>query len=193
MKQTPADKKSQASEEREERLAVVLEAMLLESPNGASDACLNRAIAENPDLESDLRELWATAMIASDVALFQSAEVSRILDGSGGSSGSDLQKILSTGSAVGALIGDYELQAEIGRGGMGVVYRAFQSSLRRTVALKMIPNAAFAASQDLARLRAEALAAARLSHPNIVPVYEVGEHNGQPWFSMQLIEGVTLS
>ncbi len=76
---------------------------------------------------------------------------------------------------------------------MGVVYEAFQASLQRTVALKMIPNAAFAASQDLARLRAEALAAARLSHPNIVPVYEVGEHNGQPWFSMQFIEGTTLS
>ena len=72
---------------------------------------------------------------------------------------------------------------------MGVVYEAFQASLQRTVALKMIPNAAFAASQDLARLRAEALAAARLSHPNIVPVYEVGEHNGQPWFSMQFIRG----
>jgi serine/threonine-protein kinase len=73
------------------------------------------------------------------------------------------------------------------------VYRAVQVSLQRTVALKMIPNAAFAASQDLARLRAEALSAARLSHPNIVPVYEVGEHNGQPWFSMQFIEGQTLS
>jgi serine/threonine-protein kinase len=57
----------------------------------------------------------------------------------------------------------------------------------------MIPNAAFAASQDLARLRAEALAAARLNHPNIVPVYEVGEHDGQPWFSMQFVEGTTLS
>ena len=76
---------------------------------------------------------------------------------------------------------------------MGVVYRAYHQKLERTVALKMIPNAAFAASQDLARLRAEALAAARLSHPNIVPVYEVGEHDSQPWFSMQLIDGATLS
>ena len=91
------------------------------------------------------------------------------------------------------MIGDYELQEEIGRGGMGVVYRATQISLQRTVALKMIPNAAFASTQDLARLRAEALAAARLSHPNIVPVYEVGEHHGQPWFSMKFIEGSTLS
>jgi serine/threonine-protein kinase len=76
---------------------------------------------------------------------------------------------------------------------MGVVYRALQTSLQRTVALKMIPNAAFASTQDFARLRAEALAAARLSHPNIVPVYEVGEHHGQPWFSMKFIEGSTLS
>ena len=79
------------------------------------------------------------------------------------------------------------------RGGMGVVYRAQQRSLDRTVALKMIPNAAFASKEDLARLRAEALAAGGLSHPNIVPVYDVGEHDGQPWFSMQLLDGETLS
>jgi eukaryotic-like serine/threonine-protein kinase len=98
-----------------------------------------------------------------------------------------------TTSPVGSRIGEYELREEVGRGGMGVVYRAYQQSLDRTVALKMIPNAAFAASQDLARLRAEARAAARLSHPSIVPVYEVGEHDGQPWFSMQFVEGTTLS
>ncbi|MFM8727145.1 MAG: serine/threonine-protein kinase, partial [Planctomycetaceae bacterium] len=61
------------------------------------------------------------------------------------------------------------------------------------MALKMIPNAALASSIDLQRLRAEALAAARLRHPNIVPVYEVGEQDGQPWFSMQYIPGSTLS
>lgn len=76
---------------------------------------------------------------------------------------------------------------------MGVVYQAWQDSLQRTVAIKMIPNAAFATGQDMARLRIEALAAARLQHPNIVPVYEVSDLDGQPWFSMQYIEGLTLS
>ena len=193
MSQTPDEEDLSAADKREEQLANVLDSILHGNAAGTSESRLNQAILEHPELAVDLRELWATAMIANDVALFQSAEVSRILDGSASGSGQDLESMLSLGSAVGAGIGDYELREEIGRGGMGVVYRAYQSSLKRIVALKMIPNAAFAASQDLARLRAEALAAARLSHPNIVPVYEVGEHNGQPWFSMQLIEGQTLS
>lgn len=170
----------------EERLALILDQLIADSHNGSSATLLDQAIKENPDLEADIRELYATAMIASDVALFQSVEVTRILSGEADSSS-------ATHSAVGSFIADYELQEEIGRGGMGVVYKAHHQSLNRIVALKMIPNAAFASTQDLARLRAEALAAARLNHPNIIPVYEVGEHNGQPWFSMQLIKGHTLS
>ncbi|MEZ6130710.1 MAG: serine/threonine-protein kinase [Planctomycetaceae bacterium] len=174
--------------DREERLATVLDGLLHGSRAESSAERLDAAVRRHPDLERDIRELYATAMIASDVALFQSADVSRSLQPD-----SDSPNAAVPASAVGAVIGDYELREEIGRGGMGVVYRAYQKKLDRTVALKMIPNAAFAASQDLARLRAEALAAARLSHPSIVPVYEVGEHNAQPWFSMQYIQGVTLS
>jgi eukaryotic-like serine/threonine-protein kinase len=177
--------------EREERLAVLLDQLLQGSRNGRPGHSLDSVIRANPDLEQELRELWATAMMADDLAMLQSVDRGSISRSSGSSDSASPQ--LGTGSPIGALIGDYELREEIGRGGMGVVYRAWQVSLRRTVALKMIPNAAFAASQDLARLRAEALAAARLSHPNIVPVYEVGEYNGQPWFSMQFIEGQTLS
>lgn len=174
------------SDESEERLALILDQLINDSHNGSSAALLDQAVRENPDLEADIRELYSTAMIASDVGLFQSAEVTRILSGEADSS-------TQVNSAAGSFIADYELQEEIGRGGMGVVYRAHHQTLNRIVALKMIPNAAFATSQDLARLRAEALAAARLNHPNIIPVYEVGEHNGQPWFSMQLIEGQTLT
>lgn len=177
------------SEDSEERLAVVLDQLISDSGDSLSAELLERAIHENPDLESEIRELYATAMIATDVALLQSDEVSRII--SGGAHSTAVTQ--ANGSAVGSQIGDFELLEELGRGGMGVVYRAHQKSLDRIVALKMIPNAAFAASTDLARLRGEALAAARLNHPNIVPVYEVGEHGGQPWFSMQFVDGNTLS
>ena len=180
-----------ASNDRDERLAVVFDQLMQDSRSGAAQQRLAEAIQQHPDLATDLRELCATAQIADDIAMLQSSDLNYLPGG--GSKTPRTTGSIAAGSAIGTSIGEYELRAELGRGGMGVVYRAFQASLQRTVALKMIPNAAFAASQDLARLRAEALAAARLSHPNIVPVYEVGEHNGQPWFSMQFIQGTTLS
>src|SRR5204863_6338103 len=88
--------------------------------------------------------------------------------------------------------GKYELLEKFGVGGMGVVYKARQRQLDRVVALKMIRRNQFAGEHEIQRFRSEAEAVARLDHPHIIPLYEVGEHRGRHFFSMLLIESRSL-
>lgn len=135
-------------------------------------------VAQNPDLADELRQLWAAAQMAD--ALARPSET------------------LPQSPALSAIkpqqqFGDYQLIRELGRGGMGVVYEARQQSLNRIVALKLVLHGELASAADRARFRAEAEAAARLIHPNIVQVHEVGDVAGQPYFAMQFVPGQTLS
>jgi len=91
------------------------------------------------------------------------------------------------------ILGEYYLVREIARGGMGVVFEACHVRLARLVALKIVHHTRFAKFEDFGRFRAETEAAARLDHPNIVPIYEVGEADGLPFFTMKLIKGDSLS
>jgi serine/threonine protein kinase len=87
----------------------------------------------------------------------------------------------------------YEVQGLLGRGGMGLVYKARQIGLNRLVALKVIRGGAHATAQQRARFRIEAEAIASLQHPNVVQIHDVGEHDGCPYFAMELVEGGTLA
>jgi hypothetical protein len=140
---------------------------------------------QNPEVASDLRRLWG-AVLVTDIAGV-AAEQLPAADSSD-QTGRRWQRL-----QLPTTIGDYELQVEIGRGGMGVVFRAKQISLGRSVAVKMILRGRLASDSDLQRFLSEASATARLEHPHIVPVYEVGDIEGRPFFSMKLINGLTLS
>jgi eukaryotic-like serine/threonine-protein kinase len=103
-----------------------------------------------------------------------------------------LPDVAAPGSAAPPQVPGYEVMGELGRGGMGVVYQARQLKLNRIVALKMLRAGSESEPKDLARFREEAEAVARLQHPNIVQVYDVGESQGRPYFAMEFVNGGSL-
>jgi serine/threonine-protein kinase len=169
---------SQIAAARDERLAALL-GELTEARRRGQPADVDALARQHPDLADELRALWVAVQLTEAFAPARSAEPPTVA-----------QAPPSRPPAADALprqFGEFTLLEEVGRGGMGVVYRARQASLHRTVALKVIQRG------ERARFQFEAEAAAKLDHPNIVPVYGVGEHDGQPYLCMRYVEGTTLA
>lgn len=174
-----------AGDIREELLAQILN-QLSEQQRLHQNADISAACRAHPELANELRSLWGAMLVADclaeDMTLSHSSHSAPAHQDHGIISSPDL-----------AQFGHYELLEELGRGGMGVVYKAKHRTLDRVVALKMIRQGMSAAASDLVRFRQEAQAAARLDNPHVVRVFEVGEFNGQPYFTMQFVDGQTLS
>jgi WD40 repeat protein len=181
--------------EREHRLDGVLGAYL-EALDAGRQPDRDQLLASHPDLRPDLLEFFAdqdqvsrwaeplrpaaqealTELLAAAITPLAAGRIPPVPD-----------------SPVPRFLGDYELLEEIGRGGMGIVYKAQQHHPRRLVALKMIRAGRFASAAEVRRFRQEAETAANLDHPHILPIHEVGEQDGHLYFSMKLMEGGSLA
>lgn len=177
-----SDRPSMAAD-RERRLNEAL-AAYLEAAESGRPPDRQAFLAEHPDLADELDEF-----IKNLSGLTHTRRLRQIPDLA---ATAVLPALDAAAARAGNRLGDYEILEEIARGGMGVVYRARQVSLNREVALKMILAGQQDAEQSLRRFRLEAEAVARLDHPNIVPIYEVGEIDGQPYFTMKFVEGGSL-
>jgi serine/threonine protein kinase len=167
---------------RDERLAAILNDLSEENRRGRAPD-VEQVANRHPDLADELRQLWAIAQVAQVCA--RPSELAETLPPN--------PPVDPPSGTLPRAFGDYDLLEELGRGGMGVVYKARQKSLNRVVALKMLLHGDVASSDERARIRAEAKAAALLKHPNIVAVFDVGESDGRDYFTMPFIEGLSLA
>src|SRR5262245_40626415 len=134
-------------------------------------------LARHPELADDLRSYFASSDEVERLSRQSRGEAPSALSGS--QPRTVVLEKTATASDEARDVGDYELLEQIGQGGMGVIYKARQRSLQRLVAIKMIRPDRLTGSADVLRFRSEAEAAASLDHPHIVPIYEVGEHQGR--------------
>lgn len=175
-------------DEREQQLDTIIAAYYRAVEAGAS-VDQQDIIAKHPEFQRELNEFFA------DIGALNAASPRNQQDPA-------LEPTLTLSAAgreksgrgtVVRYFGEYEILEELGVGGMGVVYKARQSKLKRIVAIKMIRSGELANSQDVQRFEAEARAAAKLSHPGIVSVHEVGIHNGQHFYTMDYVDGGSLA
>lgn len=185
-----ADDSEVSDDALEQQLAEIVAGQLDKMQRG-EPLDMEALIAHYPTLTREIQEVWP-ALLLADVA-GHCATVDQEPTSSQRGFGSMLLGSDQTPEAIPSRMGDYEMVEQIGRGGMGVVFKAKQLSLGRLVAVKMIQRERLSSELERKRFLAEAQATARLDHPGIVPVYEVGEFEGHPFFSMQLITGQTLS
>jgi WD40 repeat protein/tRNA A-37 threonylcarbamoyl transferase component Bud32 len=164
---------------------------LAQAPMAGREALLEELLS----LDREYRGRRGEALSFDDYArqLPEDVDALRALWGDTEEAGDRPAKSEHAANAAVRQLGDYELHRELGRGGMGVVYEARQISLNRLVALKMIRDSEFASGHELFRFQNEAKVVATLDHANIVPIIEVGNLEGQHWFSMKLVAGGSLA
>ena len=162
----------EAEEERDP--LEILAAEFMERQRRGELPSISEYVARRPDLAADIEEIFPTIAVMEQVKAHKER-------GSGARA--------SLGGVRLERLGDFRILGEIGRGGMGIVYEAFQESLGRHVAVKVLPRQTLLDPQQLRRFQREAQTAARLHHTNIVPVFGVGEHDGFHYIVMQLIDG----
>jgi len=176
----PSD--SSAKSDRYEQDLANLITNLADRINSGDRVELEKTCHQHPAFERDLRDLWGTIAVTRAAA---DEMASKSFTG-------DAEPRIP-GLEVPYDLGNYILEEEIGRGGMGIVYRAVRKSDQKTIAIKMILKGDFASPVERERFQAEAEAAARLTHRHIAPIYEIGEHEGLAFFCMKFIGGGTLT
>jgi serine/threonine protein kinase len=164
----------QLTEQQQEQVAVILERCMVAMESG-QQVDIETCVSEHPELQESLRRCLTSLQLLQHAVSELPSE-------------NKLGRTPTTGTH----LGDFLLHREIGRGGMGVVYAATQVSLNRTVALKVLPESLWLQPKRIRRFQLEAQAAALLHHPNIIPIYAIGDEGNTRFYAMPLIDGESL-